>query len=162
MSAGESSTGNKTGQVGQPIQLPPVLFGTTCLGNIYEATSFENKLAIVKECIAAIPGVPVFDTAGKYGAGMALEILGKCLKELQVPADGVLISNKLGWYQTELKTPEPTFEKGIWHDLKNDAVQRINYKGILDCFEQGNELLGGYHSQMASVHDPDEYLAAGV
>jgi D-threo-aldose 1-dehydrogenase len=30
----------------------------------------------------------------------------------------------------------------------------------MECFEQGNELLGGYIPQMVSVHDPDEYLAA--
>ena len=28
----------------------------------------------------------------------------------------------------------------------------------MECFEQGNELLGGYSPQMVSVHDPDEYL----
>ena len=31
--------------------------------------------------------------------------------------------------------------------------------GILKCFEQGLELLGGdYQTQLVSVHDPDEYL----
>lgn len=29
----------------------------------------------------------------------------------------------------------------------------------MDCFEQDNNLLGDYNSQLASVHDPDEYLA---
>ena len=142
------------------IKLPPVIFGTTGLGNLYEAVPFDTKLQIVKETVANAPGIPVFDTAGKYGAGMALEVLGKCLKELNVPQEGVIISNKLGWYQTALTTAEPTFEKGIWRALKNDAVQKISYKGILECFEQGNELLGDYDSQMVSVHDPDEYLAA--
>lgn len=105
-------------------------------------------------------GVAVFDTAGKYGAGLALESLGKCLKELNVPAHNVIISNKLAWYQTELKTAEPTFEPGVWKELKNDAVQKIGYEGILECFEQGNELLGDYDSHMVSIHDPDEYLNA--
>ncbi|WP_189458102.1 aldo/keto reductase, partial [Echinicola pacifica] len=40
-----------------------------------------------------------------------------------------------------------------------DAVQKISYNGILECFEEGNELLQGYSTQLASVHDPDEYLA---
>ncbi|MFY7898686.1 MAG: aldo/keto reductase [Chitinophagaceae bacterium] len=145
------------------IQLPPVIFGTSGLGNLYEATPYEVKLQIIKECITHSPtGVAVFDTAGKYGAGLALEVLGKALKELQVPKDKVIISNKLGWYQTALTTPEPTFEKGVWFDLKNDAIQKISYKGIIECFQQGNELLGEYNSQMASVHDPDEYLAAAI
>lgn len=141
------------------IELPPVIFGTSGLGNIYEAVSYERKLAIVKECVAHSSGIPVFDSAGKYGAGLALEILGKCLEDLNVNPDEVIISNKLAWYQTELTTPEPTFEKDIWIDMKNDAVQKISYNGILECFEQGNELLGKYNSQMVSVHDPDEYLA---
>lgn len=145
------------------LQLPPVIFGTSGLGNLYEATPYETKLAIVKECITHAPGgVAMFDTAGKYGAGLALEVLGKCLKELGVSKNDVIISNKLGWYQTALTTAEPTFEKGIWRDLKNDAIQKISYKGIIECFEQGNELLGEYDSKMASVHDPDEYLAAAI
>jgi D-threo-aldose 1-dehydrogenase len=48
-------------------------------------------------------------------------------------------------------------------DLKNDAVQDISYQGILNCYEQGNTLLGGkYFPQLASVHDPDEYLNAAT
>lgn len=143
------------------MQLPKVIFGTSGLGNLYEAVPYENKLAIIKECISNAPnGIAMFDTAGKYGAGLALEVLGKALKELNVPKDKVIISNKLAWVQTPLLTEEPTFEKGVWKDLKNDAVQKISYDGIIECFEQGNQLLGDYPSQMASVHDPDEYLAA--
>ncbi|MFA4871097.1 MAG: aldo/keto reductase [Pedobacter sp.] len=138
---------------------PPVIFGTSCLGNIYEATDYTTKKSIVAACIENANGIAMFDTAGKYGAGLALESLGKSLRDLKVDPESVLISNKLGWYQTALTTPEPTFEKGIWKDLKNDAIQKISYAGILECFEQGNELLNGYSSQMVSVHDPDEYLA---
>src|SRR6187551_235461 len=99
-----------------PINLPPVIFGTSGLGNLYEATPYETKKAIIKECIEHAPGIAMFDSAGKYGAGLALEVLGSALKELNVPQDKVIISNKLGWYRTELTTPEPTFEKGIWCD----------------------------------------------
>lgn len=144
-------------------QFPPIVFGTSCLGNIYEATSYENKLAIVKACVEHAPeGIAMFDTAGKYGAGLALEMLGKSLNELNVPKEKVIISNKLGWYRVPLTGPEPTFEKDIWKNLEYDAVQKISYDGILECFEQGNELLGNYPSQSASVHDPDEYLAAAT
>ena len=72
----------------------------------------------------------------------------------------MLISNKLGWLRTPLTTAEPTFEPGVWRDLKYDAVQKISYEGILECYEQGNELLGDYRAELVSVHDPDEYLAA--
>src|ERR1700709_757843 len=105
------------------IKLPPVIFGTSCLGNIYQVVPYETKLAIVRECVNNSPGITVFDSAGKYGAGLSLEVLGQALKDLNVDPKDVIISNKLGWYQTELTTPEPTFEKGIWKELKNDAVQ---------------------------------------
>ena len=46
-------------------------------------------------------------------------------------------------------------------DLKHDAVQNISYDGIMACYEQGLDLLGGsYNTEIVSVHDPDEYLDA--
>ena len=79
---------------------------------------------------------------------------------MNVKGEDIIICNKLGWIRTALKTEEPTFEPGIWKDLKYDTVQKISYDGIMECFEQGNELLNGYIPQMVSVHDPDEYLAS--
>ena len=142
------------------VSLPKVIFGTSGLGNLYVALSDEAKRAIVAESVRCSPKPAVFDSAGKYGAGLALESLGKSLKQLNVNPSDVLISNKLGWLRTELKTAEPTFEPGVWRDLKYDAVQRISYEGILECYEQGDELLGDYRAQLVSVHDPDEYLTA--
>lgn len=142
----------------QKVQLPKVIFGTSGLGNLYVALDDKMKCAIVEEFCAHSQKPIVFDSAGKYGAGLALESLGKCLRQLNIKNDQVSISNKLGWYRTELKTPEPTFEPGVWRDLKHDAVQKISYEGILECYEQGNELLGGYKADMVSVHDPDEYI----
>lgn len=140
--------------------LPPVVFGTSGLGNLFVVLTEDEKLDIIKECFRLSKGKVVFDSAGKYGAGLALETLGKLLKQLNISREDVIISNKLGWLRTELKTPEPTFEPGVWKDLKHDAVQMISYDGIIECFEQGNELLNGYIPQMVSVHDPDEYIAA--
>lgn len=142
--------------------LPPIIFGTSGLGNLYTALPYEVKKSIVSEFVNHSSKPVVFDSAGKYGAGLALETLGKCLKDLGVNPDQVIISNKLAWLRTELKTDEPTFETGVWRDLKNDAIQNISYEGILACYEQGNELLGDYSAQWVSVHDPDEYLAAAT
>jgi D-threo-aldose 1-dehydrogenase len=141
------------------MNLPPVIFGTSGLGNLFVALDDQEKLDIVKECVRLSKGKVVFDSAGKYGAGLALETLGKCLRKLSVDPANVMISNKLGWVRTELKTKEPTFEPGVWRKLKHDAIQKISYDGIMECFEQGNELLNGYTPQMVSVHDPDEYIA---
>ena len=139
---------------------PAVIFGTSSLGNLYQAIDDEVKLDIVNACVKSSEPLTVFDTAGKYGAGLALESLGKCLAELKVDPETVIISNKLGWYRTPLLTPEPTFESGIWKDINSDAIQMISYEGIIKCFHQGNSLLGDYPAQMVSVHDPDEYLMA--
>lgn len=140
------------------LNLPPVIFGTSGLGNLFVALEEDEKLRIVNECVRLSNRKVVFDSAGKYGAGLALETLGKCLKKLNISPEHVIISNKLGWLRTELATEEPTFEPGVWKNLKHDAVQKISYEGIIECFEQGNMLLGGYIPQMVSVHDPDEYI----
>jgi D-threo-aldose 1-dehydrogenase len=139
--------------------LPSVIFGTSGLGNLFVALDEQSKCDIISECIRSSNGPIVFDSAGKYGAGLALEVLGRCLKKLNVSPNDVIISNKLAWVRTELKTAEPTFEPGVWKNLEHDAVQKISYEGVMECFEQGNDLLGGYIPQMVSVHDPDEYLA---
>lgn len=139
--------------------LPRVIFGTSGLGNLFEARDDKTKCDIVRESVQLSMDTVVFDSAGKYGAGLALECLGKFLRQLNISSEKVVISNKLGWFRTDLKTEEPTFEPGVWKGLKHDAIQKISYDGILECYEQGNGLLGGYIPQMVSVHDPDEYLA---
>jgi len=146
--------------VNQKLKLPGVIFGTSALGNLYIEQPETIKVKIISECFEHAPNPVVFDSAGKYGAGLALEMLGKILEILNVPTDQVIISNKLGWIRTPLTSAEPTFETGVWKGLKNDAIQKISYDGIIECFEQGNQLLGNkYVPQLLSVHDPDEYLA---
>jgi len=142
------------------LKIPPVIFGTSALGNLFVELPNDSKQQIVAECIRNVDGAVVFDSAGKYGAGLALEVLGQSLEKMGVAHQRVIISNKLGWFRTPLTTAEPTFEPGAWIGLKNDAEQRISYDGIMECWEQGNKLLGGvYQPSMVSVHDPDEFLA---
>lgn len=155
-----SPTGHRPlGRTG--LKVPPVMFGTSCLGNLYEVVADETKLAIVSEIIRHSPAPAVFDSAGKYGAGLALEVIGNSLRKLGVSPSQVAISNKLGWYRVPLRGPEPTFERGVWAGIQHDAESRISYDGIIECYQQGCELLGpGYAPQLVSVHDPDEYLAS--
>ncbi|MBN1942535.1 MAG: aldo/keto reductase [Phycisphaerae bacterium] len=143
------------------VSVPNIIFGTSCLGNLYQALPHETKRRIVAEWFAHVEPPVALDSAGKYGAGLALEELGRCLRELNIPGEKVILSNKLGWKRIPLSTPEPTFEPGAWVGLEHDAEQHIGYDGILACHRQGLELLGpGYSVALASVHDPDEYLAA--
>jgi D-threo-aldose 1-dehydrogenase len=151
----ETAAFGKTG-----LQIPSMVFGSSDLGNLYRAMTWREKCEIIKTCVDLSSPSTVFDTAGKYGAGLALEVLGESLHQLGIPADQLIISNKLGWARSPLLGSEPTFEPGIWKDIKHDAVQKISYQGIIDCFEEGNRLLKYYTPQLVSVHDPDEYLAA--
>ncbi|WP_114751240.1 aldo/keto reductase [Pleomorphovibrio marinus] len=142
------------------LSLPKVVFGSSDLGNLYRETPLEDKLATIQSCVELTRPYTVIDSAGKYGAGLALEVIGDCLHNTGVKPEEVVISNKLGWLRSPLVGEEPTFEPGIWKGIKHDAKQVISYEGILECFEEGNKLLKHYVPQLVSVHDPDEYLDA--
>ncbi len=156
----EAFSNMELGQIG--IDVPSMIIGTSSLGNLYEAKPYGQKLELVLAALECFPNGIVFDSAGKYGAGLALETLGQALYDLQVPKDKVLISNKIGWKRAPLKDIEPTFERDVWKELAYDAVQDISYQGMLTCFEEGNKLLKGYQTQLVSIHDPDEYLDQAV
>jgi D-threo-aldose 1-dehydrogenase len=156
-----TATVRELGRTG--LEIPPIVFGTSALGNLYQAYSEETKLAILREMVASTDRPVVLDCAGKYGAGLALETIGNGLRSLGVPPEKVIISNKLAWVRTPLRGREPTFERGVWFGLKHDAEQAISYQGILRCWEQGCELLGApYQPRLVSVHDPDEGLNAAA
>ncbi len=142
------------------VQIPRLVFGTSALGNLYQSLDDKTKRTIVSQWFEHSGGLVAADSAGKYGAGLALESLAKALTELEVDPSKIVISNKLGWRRVPLETPEPTFEPGVWKDLQYDAVQDISYDGILRCYRQGAEQLAPYRAQLVSVHDPDEYLNA--
>lgn len=145
------------------LAVPTIIYGTSFMGNLYQELSEEVKMQIMQQWFVVSESAPMIDCAGKYGAGLALEVIGAGLKKLGVKNDEIIISNKLGWYRIPLTTEEPTFEPGAWVNLKYDAEQRISYSGILECWEQGCRLLGGYYKpQVVTVHDPDEYLFAAT
>ena len=140
-------------------KLSPIVFGTSCLGNLYREIPFETKVEIVAEWFKAFDH-PVIDSAGKYGAGLSLECIGKALKALGKMNGDLTISVKLGWRRSKRLNPgeEQTFEPGAWKGIEYDAMQDISYNGILRCYEEAKDLLGGFPIDLVSVHDPDEYL----
>jgi D-threo-aldose 1-dehydrogenase len=140
--------------------VPPIVFGTSALGNLYAAHPPERKRAVLREMFREAKAPVVLDSAGKYGAGLSLETIGDGLRALCVRPEQVLISNKLGWLRVPLRGSEPSFEPGVWFGLEHDAEQAVSYEGILRCWEQGCELLGApFRPALVSVHDPDELLA---
>ncbi|MFK8112887.1 MAG: aldo/keto reductase [Rubripirellula sp.] len=144
------------------LRVPKVVFGATALGNMFVAMSDTAKADLIREWFRCMPKPVAIDSAGKYGAGMSLEVIRRELLALEIDPADVIISNKLAWRRTPLTTPEPTFELGIWKDIHHDAVQDISYEGILRCHEDGCKMLGEYPPQLVSVHDPDEYLDAAT
>ncbi|MFC2081130.1 aldo/keto reductase [Bacteroidota bacterium] len=150
---------NPLGKTG--LSVPPIVYGTSYLGNLYKTLPYVDKLALMRKWFECTEKPVVIDSAGKYGAGLALEVIGKGLADLEISPEDIVISNKLGWYRVPLVADEPTFEPGAWADLENDAIQTFSYEGIIKCYEQGNDILGGnYKVDMVSIHDPDEYLFA--
>jgi len=138
----------------------PIIFGTSCLGNLYREIPFETKVEIAAEWFKAFPK-PFIDSAGKYGAGLSLECIGKALRELGKKNGDLTISVKLGWRRSRRLAhgEEETFEPGAWAGLEWDAQQDISKDGILRCYEEAKGLLD-YSIDYVSVHDPDEYMAA--
>ena len=145
-----------------PIHLPKLIFGATTLGNLFVARSDQEKHDLIAQWFRHMPAPVVIDSAGKYGAGLSLQVIGRELQSLGIASNDVIISNKLGWRRVPLRSAEPTFEPGAWIDIDHDAVQDISRDGILRCWHEGNELLGNYRASLLSVHDPDEYLAAAT
>ncbi len=144
------------------ISIPPVVYGATCLGNLFVAMGDDEKRELIRQWMKFLPTPVAINSAGKYGAGLSLEVLGRELKALGIEPEDVVLSNKLAWRQVPLSGPEPTFEPGVWVGLEHDAVQDISYQGILRCYDDGCRMLGDYRPQLVSVHDPDEYLAAAA
>lgn len=144
------------------IMVPPVVFGTSCLGNLYRELPYAVKLELARGWFQNVEH-PAIDSAGKYGAGLALETIGRCLRDMDIAPDAITISDKLGWRRKPLTTPEPTFEPGgVWANLEYDAEQDISGDGILRCYQKDRELIGKpYRFDLVSVHDPDEFLAGG-
>lgn len=139
------------------------MFGTSSLGNLYQELPYSEKRALVAAWFASSAEQICVDSAGKYGAGLALETLGTAMRDLGVAPEQVLISNKLGWQRVPLVGNHPTFEGDVWKNIHHDAVQNISGEGIIACWEQGNQLLGPpYKASLLSVHDPDEYLAGAT
>ena len=143
------------------LHVPRVIYGTSYLGNLYRELAWEEKLELMDRWFRCTQKPVVIDTAGKYGAGLALEVIGRGLAELGIDPADVVISNKLGWYRVPLEGDEPTFEPGAWAGLEHDCIQTFGYQEIINCYDQGEELLGPvYYTDVVSVHDPDEYLLA--
>ncbi len=117
--------------------VPPIVFNTAALGNVRRVITEQAKAAICGEWFRnVIP--PVFaHIMYRYGDGMALEVLGRTLRRLEINSDEVVI-------QLSLDGESLTSSAG----LSGEAAQ---------CWEKSCQLLGDkYQPKLISVSVTDD------
>src|SRR3954468_21384901 len=86
ISAGERRTFGALG-----LTIPPIVFGTAALGNVPNVIPEQRKLEICGQWFRHVEPPVFIDTAYKDGDGLALEVLGRMLRRLDVKGDEVVI-----------------------------------------------------------------------
>ncbi len=77
------------------LNIPPIVFGATNLGNLFCELDDATKRDIIRTWLSSVSAPIVIDSAGKYGAGLSLEVIGRELEAAGVSSEAVIISNKL-------------------------------------------------------------------
>lgn len=125
-----------------PFTLPRIGIGTAPLGGLFEEVTEQDAAATLKA--AAEAGIRYFDTAPRYGHGLAEQRLGRLLAPSGV-FDPV-ISTKTGW----LLRPRPDGSPG---EVITDWTER----GIRESLEASLTRLGRSSVDILYLHDPDDY-----
>ncbi|HEY9329411.1 MAG TPA: aldo/keto reductase [Streptomyces sp.] len=125
-----------------PFTLPRLGLGTAPLGGLFEDVSDEDAAATLEAAGAA--GMTYFDTAPRYGHGLAEQRLGRLLGPSGVTAP--VISTKTGW----LLRPRPDGSPG---EVITDWTER----GIRESLESSLTRLGRSSVDILYLHDPDHY-----
>ncbi|MFE6667229.1 aldo/keto reductase [Streptomyces sp. NPDC057697] len=125
-----------------PFALPRLGIGTAPLGGLFEPVGEEEAAATLKAATEA--GITYFDTAPRYGHGLAEQRLGRLL----APAGNTspVISTKTGW----LLRPRPDGSPG---EVITDWTER----GIRESLEASLTRLGRSSVDILYLHDPDDY-----
>ncbi|WP_406457991.1 aldo/keto reductase [Streptomyces sp. NBC_00876] len=122
-----------------PFTLPRLGLGTAPLGGLFEEVSEEEAAATLTAATEA--GITYFDTAPRYGHGLAEQRLGRLSAD---PAP--VISTKTGW----LLRPRPDGSPG---EVITDWTER----GIRESLEASLTRLGRSAVDILYLHDPDNY-----
>jgi D-threo-aldose 1-dehydrogenase len=73
------------------LTVPPVVFGTAAFGNVPQVIPEQRKLEMCGEWFQHVEPPVFIDVAYSHGDGMALEVLGRMLRRLDVEGDEVVI-----------------------------------------------------------------------
>jgi D-threo-aldose 1-dehydrogenase len=129
------------------IELPRLGLGTAPIGGLYEAVEDETARAVIDRAWEL--GIRYFDTAPRYGAGLAELRLGRALSGR--PRGEYLVSTKVG----RLLRPG----RSLW----GGAPQLVDYfdfsqDATLRSLEESLGRLGLDSVDIAFVHDPDDHF----
>jgi D-threo-aldose 1-dehydrogenase len=129
------------------IELGRLALGTAPIGGLYEAVDDEIAHAVVERAWEL--GLRYFDTAPRYGAGLAERRLGMALHGR--PRDGFAVSTKVG----RLLRPGRSEWAGApalvdYFDFSYDAALR--------SLEESLDRLGLDRIDVVFVHDPDDHF----
>jgi D-threo-aldose 1-dehydrogenase len=133
------------------IELSRLALGTAPIGGLYEAVEDETARAVVDRAWEL--GLRYFDTAPRYGAGLAEQRLGDALRGR--PRDEFVVSTKVG----RLLRPGRSEWGGApqlvdYFDFSGDATLR--------SLEESLGRLGLDRIDIAFVHDPDDHFDEAV
>lgn len=146
--------------VAKGIHLPPVILDSRVLGNWHTARTSTYKSALVQAWLDGSSGPVAIETAMKYGAGLALEVLNEVLRQRKVQASEVIAINHLGWYRVPLASTYSTFDAENWVAVGHDAELRLSPEGIRNCWQQYIDLVEEDHrARMLSLHDVMPFLS---
>ena len=133
------------------IALGKLGLGTAPIAGLYRDIDDKTAHAVVER--AWNVGIRYFDTAPRYGAGLAERRLGEALREK--PRATFAISTKVG----RLLSPGET----VWHGAPAliDYFE-FSYDAALRSLEASLERLGLDRVDIAFVHDPDDHYDAAL
>jgi D-threo-aldose 1-dehydrogenase len=111
------------------LYLPRIVFGTAALGNVERVMTDQAKIALCGEFLRLLAPPVWIETSYAYGDGMALEVLGRALRKLDVTGDEV-----------ELQL----------------TIDARHVSSIAECWERSCRLLGDARPKLIAIGDADE------
>lgn len=144
---------------GSGLDVLPLGYGTSPLGNLSRVTSDETALAAVDAAWDA--GIRYYDTAPHYGLGLAERRLGAALRGR--PRREYLLSTKVG--RLLEPNPHPTGSDLANGFAVSDQLRRVrDYSGdgVRRSLDASLARIGVDRVDIALVHDPDDYVEEAI
>ncbi|WP_405802091.1 aldo/keto reductase [Streptomyces sp. NBC_01506] len=135
-----------------PVELTPLGFGASGIGNLHRVTPPGDAEAAVGAAWAA--GIRYFDTAPHYGLGLSERRLGAALRDR--PRDAYVVSSKAGRLLVPNEQPRGVDDEGF---IVRDDLRRqwdFSHDGVLRSIEESLERTGLDRLDVVYLHDPDD------